>query len=62
MIEPTESESRESCDEFIQTMRKIAQEVEENPEIVKGAPANTPVSRLDEVKAARDLDVRWKGK
>jgi len=62
MIEPTESESRESCDEFIQAMRKIAQEVEENPELVKEAPHNTPVSRLDEVKATIDLDVRWKGK
>jgi glycine dehydrogenase subunit 2 len=61
MIEPTESESQESCDEFIQVMRKIAQEVEENPELVKGAPYNTPVSRLDEVKATKDLEIRWKG-
>ncbi|MDP2960622.1 MAG: aminomethyl-transferring glycine dehydrogenase subunit GcvPB [candidate division Zixibacteria bacterium] len=61
MIEPTESESRESCDEFIKIMRKIAQEVEENPELVKGAPYNTPVSRLDEVKATKDLDRRSKG-
>ena len=61
MIEPTESESRESCDEFIQVMKKIAQEVEENPELVKGAPYNTPVSRLDEVKATKNLDIRWKG-
>ncbi len=61
MIEPTESESRESCDEFIQVMKKIAQEVEENPELVKGAPYNTPVLRLDEVKATKDLDIRWKG-
>ncbi|MDP3025863.1 MAG: aminomethyl-transferring glycine dehydrogenase subunit GcvPB [candidate division Zixibacteria bacterium] len=61
MIEPTESESRESCDQFIEVMKKIAQEVEENPELVKGAPYNTPVSRLDEVKATKDLNVRWKG-
>lgn len=61
MIEPTESESRESCDEFIKVMRKIAKEVEENPELVKGAPYNTPVSRLDEIKAAKDLEIRWKG-
>jgi glycine dehydrogenase subunit 2 len=61
MIEPTESESRESCDQFIEVMKKIAQEVVENPELVKGAPYNTPVSRLDEVKATKDLNVRWKG-
>jgi glycine dehydrogenase subunit 2 len=42
-------------------MKKIAQEVEENPELVKGAPYNTLVSRLDEVKATKDLNVRWKG-
>lgn len=61
MIEPTETESKESLDEFIRVMRQIAQEVDENPEIVKSAPHNTPVGRLDEVKAARDLNVRWKG-
>jgi glycine dehydrogenase subunit 2 len=60
MIEPTESESRQSCDEFIDTMVKIAKETEENPELVKSAPQNTPVTRLDEGKAARDLDIRWK--
>ncbi|HEX9916127.1 MAG TPA: aminomethyl-transferring glycine dehydrogenase subunit GcvPB, partial [candidate division Zixibacteria bacterium] len=56
MIEPTETESKESLDGFISVMRQIAREVEENPEIVKSAPHNTPVSRLDEVKAARDLN------
>ncbi|KPK74383.1 MAG: glycine dehydrogenase [candidate division Zixibacteria bacterium SM23_73] len=61
MIEPTETESKESLDEFIQAMIQIAKEAEENPEIVKSAPHNTPVTRLDEGKAARDLDVRWKG-
>jgi glycine dehydrogenase subunit 2 len=61
MIEPTESESRESCDGFIEVMRKIAQEIEENPELVKSAPYNTPVSRLDEVKASKDLNVKWEG-
>ncbi|HVP35969.1 MAG TPA: aminomethyl-transferring glycine dehydrogenase subunit GcvPB [Terriglobales bacterium] len=61
MIEPTESESRESCDQFIGVLKKIAQEVEENPEMVKGAPYSTPVSRLDEVKATKDLNVRWRG-
>ncbi len=61
MIEPTESESKESLDEFIQAMIKINQEIEENPEVVKSAPHNTPVARLDEVRAAKDLNVRWRG-
>lgn len=61
MIEPTETESKESLDGFVSVMRQIAKEIEENPEIVKSAPHNTPVSRLDEVKAAKDLNVRWKG-
>ncbi len=61
MIEPTETESRESLDEFIQAMIQIAKEAKENPEIITSAPHDTPVTRLDEGKAARDLDVRWKG-
>ena len=59
MIEPTESESQESLDEFISAMIKIAQEVEENPDIVKSAPHITPVKRLDEVRASKDLNIRW---
>ena len=62
MIEPTETESKESLDEFIQAMIRIAKEADENPEVVKSAPQNTPVTRLDEVKAARELNVRWKRK
>ncbi|MGB2979937.1 MAG: aminomethyl-transferring glycine dehydrogenase subunit GcvPB, partial [Candidatus Zixiibacteriota bacterium] len=62
MIEPTETESKESLDEFIQAMIQIAREVDENPELVKSAPQNTPVTRLDEVRAARELDVRWSQK
>ncbi len=61
MIEPTETESKESLDGFVEAMKKIAQEVEEDPELVRSAPHTTPVSRLDERKAAKDLDVRWKG-
>jgi glycine dehydrogenase subunit 2 len=61
MIEPTESESKESLDEFIQAMIEINKEIQENPEAVKSAPRNTPVTRLDEVKAAKDLNVRWRG-
>jgi len=60
MIEPTETESKETIDAFIQTMIQIAKEAEINPEIVKSAPQTTPVGRLDEVKAARQLVVRWK--
>jgi glycine dehydrogenase subunit 2 len=59
MIEPTETESRESCDAFIEAMRKIAREAEESPEILKNAPHTTPVGRLNEVKAAKSLDFRW---
>lgn len=60
MIEPTETESKESLDEFKEAMIQIAREVDENPELVKSAPQNTPVTRLDEVKAARELNVRWR--
>ncbi len=59
MIEPTETESKEELDRFIEAMRKIAQEIEENPEVVKTAPHSTPVKRCDEVLAARRLKVRW---
>ncbi|MDR3723128.1 MAG: aminomethyl-transferring glycine dehydrogenase subunit GcvPB [Terracidiphilus sp.] len=60
MIEPTESESLEELDLFIATMRSIAKEVEETPELVKTAPHSTRVSRLDEVQAARKPILRWK--
>ncbi len=60
MIEPTESESREELDLFIDAMRSIAREAEENPELVKTAPHSTRVSRLDEVQAARKPVLRWK--
>ena len=53
MIEPTETESRETLDEFIEAMLQIAKEAEDDPEKVKGAPYTTPISRLDEAKAAR---------
>jgi glycine dehydrogenase subunit 2 len=62
MIEPTETESRETLDEFAGAMIKIKEEAANNPEIVKGAPHSTPVKRLDAVKAAREPDLRWKGK
>ena len=60
MIEPTESESLEELDLFINAMRSIAKEVEESPDIVKSAPHSTRVSRLDEVQAARKPILRWR--
>ncbi|MGH9776023.1 MAG: aminomethyl-transferring glycine dehydrogenase subunit GcvPB [Candidatus Acidiferrales bacterium] len=60
MIEPTESESKEECDLFIEAMRAIADEAENNPAIVKSAPHATRVGRLDEVAAARKPILRWK--
>ncbi len=54
MVEPTESESKETLDEFINAMIKIAEEAKTKPELLKGAPHNTPVGRLDEVKAVRE--------
>jgi glycine dehydrogenase subunit 2 len=55
MIEPTETESKTSLDNFISVMETIHREARENPELVKSAPHITPVGRLDEVKAAKEL-------
>lgn len=59
MIEPTETESMETMDEFIMAMKSIAREAKETPEIFKTAPHDSPVRRLDEVKAARTPVLRW---
>jgi len=59
MIEPTETESKETLDAFADAMIKIAEEAEKNPEVVKNAPQKTPVSRLDMVKAAREPILKW---
>ena len=59
MIEPTETESKKTLDAFIEAMREIAREADENPEILHTAPHNTPVRRLDEVSAARKPNLRW---
>ncbi|HXV81226.1 MAG TPA: aminomethyl-transferring glycine dehydrogenase subunit GcvPB [Candidatus Binatia bacterium] len=59
MIEPTETETPETLDAFVEAMLAIAREAKENPEIVKTAPHSTPVSRLDEAKAARKPILRW---
>ncbi len=60
MIEPTETESKETLDTFIDAMIAIAKEVEENPTIVQEAPHTTIVSRLDEVTAARKPVLRYR--
>jgi glycine dehydrogenase subunit 2 len=60
MIEPTESEGRDELDLFIEAMKRIAAEVEEDPQAVLGAPYTTRVSRLDETTAARKPILRWK--
>jgi glycine dehydrogenase subunit 2 len=59
MIEPTESESKEECDLFIEAMRAIAAEAASEPDIVKHAPHTTRIGRLDEVTAARKPILRW---
>lgn len=55
MIEPTETESKQTIDNFIEVMLKIADEAHHQPDLLKEAPHTTPVGRLDEVKAAKDL-------
>jgi glycine dehydrogenase subunit 2 len=60
MIEPTESESKQECDLFVEAMRSIAEEAANDPELVKHAPHSTKVGRLDEVGAARKPVLRWK--
>ncbi len=60
MIEPTETESKETLDRFADAMVKIKEEAAENPELVKTSPHSMPVRRLDAVKAARQPDLRWK--
>ncbi|MBI4532299.1 MAG: aminomethyl-transferring glycine dehydrogenase subunit GcvPB, partial [Candidatus Melainabacteria bacterium] len=60
MIEPTETESKQTLDEFVDVMLRIDQETKDSPNMVLNAPYNTPVGRLDEVLAARKPDLRWK--
>src|SRR5919106_78322 len=59
MIEPTETETPETLDGFVEAMLAIAREAKENPELVKNAPYSTPVRRLDEARAARRPILRW---
>ena len=60
MIEPTESETRETIDDFVKALKAIDQEISNDPDLVKNAPHTTPVLRLDEARAARQPDLRWK--
>ncbi|MEW5691741.1 MAG: aminomethyl-transferring glycine dehydrogenase subunit GcvPB [Candidatus Hydrogenedentota bacterium] len=59
MFEPTESETKETLDEFAKSFEQIMNEVETNPDLIKKAPHNTPVRRVDEVFAARNPVLRW---
>ncbi len=61
MVEPTETESKETLDRFIEVMRQIDDEVSEDPEAVRTAPHTLPVTRLDEATAARKPYLRWQG-
>ena len=60
MIEPTENESKETLDDFIAVMRRIAEEAKTDPELVKTAPHNTPIGRVDDVLAAKHPIVTWR--
>ena len=61
MIEPTETESKEVLDSFIETMLKIAKEIEENPDEVLKSPQTTPIRKVDETLAARQPNLTFKG-
>ena len=59
LIEPTETETKAELDAFVDALIMIRAEAESNPQLVKQAPHTTPVRRLDDVKAARELDLKW---
>jgi len=60
LIEPTETETREELDAFVDAMIRIQQEAENSPDLLKEAPHTQPVRRLDEVRAAKHLDLAWR--
>ena len=60
MIEPTETESKDTLDAFIDVMIEIARLAEKDPARVKEAPLHMPIKRLDETKAAREPNLRWR--
>jgi glycine dehydrogenase subunit 2 len=59
LIEPTETESKETLDEFVRAMKEILSEAEATPELVLSAPHSLPVRKLDDVRAAKQLDLAW---
>jgi glycine dehydrogenase subunit 2 len=59
MIEPTETESKETLDEFCEAMIQIAREAQENPHLIHEAPVTTSVRRLDQTGAARQPRLKW---
>jgi glycine dehydrogenase subunit 2 len=59
LIEPTETESKETLDAFVQAMIAVKREAESQPDLVKTAPHKLSSRRLDDVKAARELDLVW---
>jgi len=59
LIEPTETETKEELDAFVEAMIKILEESENTPDLLKEAPHTQPVRRLDEVRAAKQLDLVW---
>jgi glycine dehydrogenase subunit 2 len=60
MIEPTETEPKRELDRFVAALRCVLEEAAKEPDTVKSAPHTTPVRRLDETRAARNLDLRWR--
>lgn len=60
MIEPTETESKETLDRFVEVLLKIAEEAAADPGLLQGAPYSTPVRRLDEAAAVKQPDLAWR--
>jgi glycine dehydrogenase subunit 2 len=60
MIEPTESESKETIEAFVDALKQIVKEAHENPELLHSAPQLTRLGRLDEARAARKPTLRWR--
>ena len=59
MIEPTETETKQTLDEFVEALASISREAHENPDLIKRAPHLTRLRRLDETRAARKPVLRW---
>jgi glycine dehydrogenase subunit 2 len=59
MMEPTETECKETLDEFAKVLELIAEEARQTPQLLHDAPTKTPVRRLDEVTAAKELRLTW---